>query len=369
MKILYIATESSPGMLPFAVTVVNTIANTGLHDIHMIAVNTKKLSFRGRLDRRVQCTYISESTSLFGKTIDKLWFRKVIGSIKKEQKYFAPDVIHLLTADFRLGIYVLFNPLHREKFCYTVHDLHPHETAYRSLKYLLIEKIMAFGCALNRKFIPNLTTCSQHQLEELKVLYPKKNIHFTHFPTLVTDKMTNGTKCAPELENTERYILFFGTINKYKGVDLLIESYSKSEVLKHFKLVIAGKDKTHIIPKDNNIICINRYIDDEEIKSLFEKAEIVVYPYRSATMSGVLTIALFFKKKVILSDIPFFKEFECKDTIYFKSHNTKDLQDILEEAILKNESTPTECYENFYSPMVLKRDYESLYNSIIKTKK
>lgn len=364
MKILYIATEASPGMVPFAVTIVNTMARSGKYEIHVIAVNTKNLSFRGKFDNKVQCTYISESTPLLRKAFDKLWFSKVIKAIKYEQESFNPDVIHLLTADFRLGFYSMLDSSCRKKTCYTVHDLHPHERTYKNLTSWLIQRIMSFGCMLNRKYIPTLTTCSMYQLKELRTLYPQKNIHFTHFPTLVTDDISNGIKHIEELEDVERYILFFGSIDKYKGVDFLIEAYSKSTKLKQFKLVIAGKDRNHIIQKGNNIICIDRFVEDNELKYLFSKAEIVVYPYRSATMSGVLSVALFFQKKVVLSDIPFFREYECEDTIFFKKNDVDNLREMLEMAVTKNKIKQSGCYEEFFSPAILEKNYNLLYHSI-----
>ena len=61
---------------------------------------------------------------------------------------------------------------------------------------------------------------------------------------------------------------------------------------------------------DTNIqkgeIRINRFIEDSELKYLYENAAIVVYPYRSATMSGVLSLAYYFKKKVVSIGYSFF---------------------------------------------------------------
>ena len=307
MKILYVVTEPSPGMYPFAVNIINSMATIEQYEIHVIAVNSKKKSFSGKFKNSVKCIYISENTSLFRKAIDKLWFIDVIRVLNSERKEFKPDVIHFLTADFRLGVYSMLHSSKLKNFCYTVHDLHPHEREYKNFILWLIQKLMTFGCWLNRLNIPNLTTCSISQYEELKVLYPRKNIHFTHFPTLVTPEIANGEKNVPELKGIDQYILFFGSVDKYKGVNNLVQAYLKSSQLKNYKLVIAGNDKKQIVMKNStNIININRYIKDDEIKDLFSKAKIVVYPYLSATMSGVLSIAFYFKKNVILSDIPFF---------------------------------------------------------------
>lgn len=366
MKILYVVTEPSPGMYPFAVNIINSMATIEQYEIHVIAVNSKKKSFSGKFKNSVKCIYISENTSLFRKAIDKLWFIDVIRVLNSERKEFKPDVIHFLTADFRLGVYSMLHSSKLKNFCYTVHDLHPHEREYKNFILWLIQKLMTFGCWLNRLNIPNLTTCSISQYEELKVLYPRKNIHFTHFPTLVTPEIANGEKNVPELKGIDQYILFFGSVDKYKGVNNLVQAYLKSSQLKNYKLVIAGNDKKQIVMKNStNIININRYIKDDEIKDLFSKAKIVVYPYLSATMSGVLSIAFYFKKNVILSDIPFFKEFECENTFFFKNNNVDDLQKTLEVAIKKERDDSIIPYERFYSTKQLLQDYQLLYKSIV----
>ena len=146
----------------------------------------------------------------------------------------------------------------------------------------------------------------------------------------------------------------------------MVQAYLKSSQLKNYKLVIAGNDKKQIVMKNStNIININRYIKDDEIKDLFSKAKIVVYPYLSATMSGVLSIAFYFKKNVILSDIPFFKEFECENTFFFKNNNVDDLQKTLEVAIKKERDDSIIPYERFYSTKQLLQDYQLLYKSIV----
>ena len=65
------------------------------------------------------------------------------------------------------------------------------------------------------------------------------------------------------------------------------------------------------------MIVINRFVDDKELADLFQKAAVVVYPYISATQSGVISIASFFKKPIVLSDVDYFKEVAPKAKILF----------------------------------------------------
>ena len=48
-----------------------------------------------------------------------------------------------------------------------------------------------------------------------------------------------------------------------------------------------------------------RFIKDSEVRDLFSRAAVVVYPYISATQSGVTSIASYFDKPMVLSDLPF----------------------------------------------------------------
>lgn len=81
---------------------------------------------------------------------------------------------------------------------------------------------------------------------------------------------------------------------------------------------------------DTNIqkgeIRINRFIEDSELKYLYENAAIVVYPYRSATMSGVLSLAYYFKKVVSIG-YSFFIDNISLQTSVFQSGNIYDLSE------------------------------------------
>ena len=144
----------------------------------------------------------------------------------------------------------------------------------------------------------------------------------------------------------------------------MIKAYNESNLLQKVKLVIFGlcSDYTSLAGNNKNIIQINRFINDAEIGDLFKKAALVVYPYRSATMSGVLSIAYYFRKKVLMSSVPFFLENRTEDSCFFKTGDYKDLL-IKMEYLLSGESDSPESnsYEELYSDEVLANDYYNLY--------
>lgn len=109
------------------------------------------------------------------------------------------------------------------------------------------------------------------------------------------------------------YLLFFGFIRAYKGLDLLIEAFADNRFRKRkIKLIIAGefyddkKPYKRLIEKfnlGNDVIFFDRFINDNEVSLFFSIADIVVQPYKNATQSGVTQIAYNFEKPMIVTDV------------------------------------------------------------------
>lgn len=94
------------------------------------------------------------------------------------------------------------------------------------------------------------------------------------------------------------YSLFIGRIRKYKGVDLLLMA-TKSFPTDEF--VIAGEGAlTADFPK--NCHKINRWLSDGEIRNLMQNAQMIIFPYLEASQSGLLPIAMEYKKIIIVSN-------------------------------------------------------------------
>ena len=115
-----------------------------------------------------------------------------------------------------------------------------------------------------------------------------------------------------------------------------------------------------------NIIRLNRFIDDAEVGSLFKNARFVIYPYRSATMSGVLSLAFYFKKQVLLSDISFFKQYDNALCTYFKAKDVNDLAAkmlVAYDKTYNKDNSSNNSYYSFYSLDSLRNSYYNIYNS------
>lgn len=109
-------------------------------------------------------------------------------------------------------------------------------------------------------------------------------------------------------------ILFFGSIERYKGLDILIEAFAMlpNDLRKSTRLLIAGKAGIDITPIrrraqalgiDQDIQWELRYVGEEEIPRLFDEATLVALPYTDIDQSGVLMTALAFGKPVVASRV------------------------------------------------------------------
>ncbi|MEP7169168.1 MAG: glycosyltransferase [Bacteroidota bacterium] len=115
------------------------------------------------------------------------------------------------------------------------------------------------------------------------------------------------------LDESDKHILFFGFIRKYKGLDLLLEamSYEKVKSL-NVKLIVAGefyddpKYYFDLIKKyeiENSVILKTEYVPKEAVKYFFCAADMIVQPYRDATQSGVTQIAYHFERPMLVTDV------------------------------------------------------------------
>jgi len=115
------------------------------------------------------------------------------------------------------------------------------------------------------------------------------------------------------LDDHTKYILFFGFIREYKGLDLLIKAFADERFRNlPVKLLIAGEfyidGKPYFDLIDNlglkdNILLRTAFIENSEIVNYFCAADIVAQPYKDATQSGVTQIAYHFEKPMLTTDV------------------------------------------------------------------
>ncbi len=115
------------------------------------------------------------------------------------------------------------------------------------------------------------------------------------------------------LHEQKQYILFFGFIRHYKGLDLLLEAFADPR-LRQFpvRLIVAGEFYENPQPYLELIIKLKLeglvelrtgFIPDNEVRNYFSLADLVAQPYRTATQSGVSQIAYHFEKPMLVTNV------------------------------------------------------------------
>jgi D-inositol-3-phosphate glycosyltransferase len=182
----------------------------------------------------------------------------------------------------------------------------------------------------------------------------------------------DAAKSNLNLDKKYNYLLFFGLIRDYKGLDLLLEAFSKAPYIKlNLKLLVAGefycdsKPYYEIIKKhslEDFVIMSNGFIPDEKVKDFFCASDIVVQPYKNATQSGVTQIAYHFNKPMIVTDVGGLSEIVPDNKVGFVVRpEIKEISNAIE--IFYNEGKETEFVNN---TIIEKKNYswEKLINKI-----
>lgn len=112
-----------------------------------------------------------------------------------------------------------------------------------------------------------------------------------------------------KLSPDKKYLLFFGFIRKYKGLDILIQAMK--HLPEDIELIVAGEvygsfdDYRKAIDTNkvaDRVHLFNNYIGDNEVHIYFSAADVCVLPYRSATQSGITSIAYNFDMPLIATN-------------------------------------------------------------------
>jgi len=115
------------------------------------------------------------------------------------------------------------------------------------------------------------------------------------------------------LDSTTNYILFFGIIRDYKGLDLLLDAFSKLDYKsKNLKLLVAGEyysneeqyqTQINRLGIGNDVVVVNEFIKDSEVGRYFCAVDMIAQPYKNATQSGVTQIAYHFETPILVTNV------------------------------------------------------------------
>lgn len=189
-----------------------------------------------------------------------------------------------------------------------LHNVIPHEKRFYD------NRANAFFLKNNDGFV----VLSDAVLADLLSLKPDaKYIRIDHpvYSQFGEKRDRNDALLELKLDPAKKYVLFFGFIRDYKGLDLLLESMA--DLNDDIELIVAGEvygsfERYDKIIQESNIRdrvhLFNQYISDDDVATFFSAANVCVLPYKSATQSGITAISNHFDLPVIVTDVGGLKE-------------------------------------------------------------
>lgn len=207
-----------------------------------------------------------------------------------------------------------------------LHDVIPHSGTNDDFNQRHKELIMKADniMVLSKQFIP---------IVEKDYHKPQKNIFYMRHGLMEYPEY-NGSFIQEDLKSKINF-LYFGRIEKYKGLHVLADAYREIEKkYPDVTLTVAGSgDFTEYVEEYKSLksaTVMNKYITDKEIAYLFSKPNtVVVLPYIDATQSGVIGMAYNYGTPIIVSDTGGMKEqlFDGEVGVFAQPGDSKDLEE------------------------------------------
>jgi len=228
------------------------------------------------------------------------------------------SLIHLINVTIAL----LFARLHGKTIIYTVHDLEwfgltrGFYLILRRIAHHVVMKLSHYIHVHNhysRMFIE-----TRYKRKDGVIVIPHGN-YIGYYPNN-TSKYDARRQLGLEIEDF--VYLFFGTLRPYKGLEDLLDAFSKLE-MPPARLLIAGpvlakpayKSMLEEFSRDNPAIkLVPEFISDENIQLYMNACDICVLPYKYITTSGAAALALSFGRPIIAPAITCFPELITPET-------------------------------------------------------
>lgn len=266
------------------------------------------------------------------------------------------DMVHVQWLNLTLidGILIpLFFRIRGIKVCYTAHDVLPH-----SRDSLLNRLLFYFIYHTHHHLVVHTGFIKSRIAGEFRVK-PEKITVIRHGIYTITDNPDLDkaeSRKQINLDSNAFVLLFFGIITKYKGLNILLEAFSKLNGINNACLLIAGKvdekyrsEYDELLERYNhhNIRVFEGHIQEEKMQVLFKAADVTVLPYLEASQSGVMFMSYTFGRPVIAPAIGGFPDdiVEMKTGYLFNAGDPDSLAKAINRLYNEMDYQSTECGE------------------------
>ncbi|MGK0366398.1 MAG: D-inositol-3-phosphate glycosyltransferase [Saprospiraceae bacterium] len=176
-----------------------------------------------------------------------------------------------------------------------------------------------FDTSLTRLFIKHIdafVVMSRSVSDDIRQFTKTKRTEYIAHPIydnygIQIEKTEAKLKLGLDLDTD--YILFFGFIRDYKGLDLLLKAVADKRLRnRKMKLLVAGEYYSNeayyqqIIKQlrlQDNVVLHTDFIPHEKVKYYFGAADLVAQPYKTATQSGISQLAYHFEKPMLVTNV------------------------------------------------------------------
>lgn len=219
----------------------------------------------------------------------------------------------------------------KETKCITVvHNFKPHESRIGDKQ---LNKFIANRTDIMLTLSPSVAKDIEESIPDKRVLNLFHPIYHHYGDAISRESAVQKLNLDPNF----KYLLFFGLVRNYKGLDILLNALPHVSKKHNYKLIVAGEfyedeNKYNALIKEKDledrVIIRNEYIPNIEIPAYFGACDVVVLPYRTATQSGVVPVAIHFKRPVIVTNVGSLSEMiESYEIGYIAQSNPEDIAD------------------------------------------
>ena len=220
---------------------------------------------------------------------------------------------------------------HCKKLVYTAHDVIPHILKENSIEtfrtlYAIPDKIIVHGQECYDEF-------KQHYPEYIEKVYIQE-FGVNQKPDQVAEECDSLVGLKEKANESERAFSFIGQVFYNKGVDRLLDYWIENKKDSRDLLIVAGNIREHYEGLDakieilkeypNTYFCLRKFSVQEE-HYLYHISDLVVLPYRHASMSGVFFSAAQHDKTVLITDVGCLGEYVPNKEHVFLCDNTDEV--------------------------------------------
>ena len=252
------------------------------------------------------------------------------------------------------------------KLIYTIHNVYPHSMIQVDRRPPYRQRFMRMMPLIDH-FVVHTGSAATEVKNAFDIARSRISI-VSHGIFKPDYKLKNNHDCR----NEKKTIIFYGANRRNKGADILLDAVHllPEEHKNHVRILMLGRTPNDYLNELKSkcsgidVTLDPRFIPDEELYEMIDASDYIALPYREITQSGVLLLALYFKKPLLISNLPPFLETLrgfSKD-MFFEAGNPNSMSDL----IVRHLEGKIDVEKELNLIMNLNSDY-SWENSAIKT--